>query len=109
MRFDIEGNQNPVEFEATSQVEDILDISRGGVSLKQDGSLQVGDIVPVELKYGDLEIKANVEIVATSDITAGGKFIDLDLATANKLLYLSIMLEEANTPIVQSQMNNNIQ
>ena len=109
MRFDIEGNQNDVEFEATENIQDIIDISRGGVSLKQDGSLKVGDIVPVELKYGDLEIKANVEIVATSDITAGGKFVDLDLATANKLLYLSIMLEEANTPIVQSNFNNNIQ
>ena len=109
MRFDIAGNQNDVEFEATENVQDIIDISRGGVSLKQDGSIQVGDIVPVELKYGDLDIKANVEIVSTSDVTAGGKFIDLDSATANKLLYLSIMLEEANTPIVQSQIDKNIQ
>ena len=107
MRFDIEGNQNPVEFEATENVEDIIDISRGGISIKQDGSIKVGDIVPVDLKYGDLEIKANVEIVATTDNTAGGKFIDLDLATANKLLYLSILLEEANTPIVDSMQYRN--
>ena len=105
MRFDIDGNQNPVEFEATENVQGIIDISRGGVSLKQDGSVKVGDIVPVDLTYGDLHIKANVEIVATTDVTAGGKFVDLDAATANKLLYLSIMLEEANTPIVQSEIN----
>ena len=107
MRFDIEGNQNPVEFEATENVEDIIDISRGGISIKQDGSIKVGDVVPVDLKYGDLEIKANVEIVAATDKTAGGKFIDLDLATANKLLYLSILLEEANTPIVDSMQYRN--
>ena len=69
--------------------------------------LKVGDVVPVDLKYGDLEIKANVEIVAATDKTAGGKFIDLDLATANKLLYLSILLEEANTPIVDSMQYRN--
>ena len=103
MRFDADQNQNLITFESTDDVVAISDISRGGVSLKHNKKLKVGDIVPVHLKYGDLEINANVKIVSASDVKAGGKFIDLDQATANKLLYLSLI--EKDQPIVQTIQN----
>ena len=101
MRFDAQDNQNPITFDSsTDGVVSITDISRGGVSLTHNKKLKVGDVVPVHIQYGDLTINANVKIVSASDVKAGGKFIDLDQATANKLLYLSLI--EKNEPIVQS-------
>ena len=93
IRFDIEGNPNPVIFESVPEVSGILNISRGGVQLSHNKTLKVGDIVPVHLKYGDVEINANVKIVSANDRTAGGEFVDLDLATANQLLYLSLLMD----------------
>ena len=103
MRFGTDDNQNLISFESTDEVVSISDISRGGVSLKHKGKLKVGDVVPVHLTYGDLEINANVKIVSASDVKAGGKFIDLDQATANKLLYLSLI--EKDQPIAQTIQN----
>ena len=56
--------------------------------------LKVGDVVPVQISYGDLNINADVKIVSASDRRAGAEFINLDQATANKILYMNIMLEE---------------
>ncbi|CDE89421.1 unknown [Clostridium sp. CAG:729] len=103
MRFNAEENQNVISFESDASVIAISDISRGGVSLKHNNKLKVGDVVPVHMKYGDLEISANVKIVSASDIKAGGKFIDLDQATANKLLYLSLLIKDE--PIAQTIQN----
>ena len=94
IRFDLVSEADMVEFESDSGADAILNISRGGVQLSHHKSLKVGDIVPVKVKYGDLEINANVKIVSASDVKAGGEFIDLDEATANKLLYLNLMLDE---------------
>ena len=93
MRFDIDGNPNPVVFESEPTVDGILNISRGGVQLSHNKTLKVGDIVPVHIKYGDIEIKTEVKIVSASDVTAGGEFVNLDLATANQLLYLSLLMD----------------
>ncbi len=102
IRFDIEGNPNPVIFESVPEVSGILNISRGGVQLSHNKTLKVGDIVPVHLKYGDVDIQANVKIVSANDETAGGEFVDLDLATANQLLYLSLLMD-GNGNIEQQQ------
>ena len=106
MRFGGEEAQDLITFESTDDVIAISDISRGGVSLKHNKKLKVGDVVPVHLTYGDLEINANVKIVSASDVKAGGQFIDLDQATANKLLYLSLL--EKDQPIAQTIQNSNI-
>ena len=94
MRFSAENNQNVISFESDNNVVAISDISRGGVSLKHNKSLKVGDIVPIHLKYGDVEVDANVKIVSTTDVKAGAKFIDLDPAAANKILYLSLLVKD---------------
>ena len=94
MRFNADESENLITFESNEDVVAVTDISRGGVSLKHNKKLKVGDIVPVHLKYGDLEVKANVKIVSASDVKAGAQFIDLDKATANKLLYLSLLQKD---------------
>ena len=108
IRFDIEGNPNPIVFESVPEVGGILNVSRGGVLLSHNKTLKVGDVVPVHLKYGDIEIDANVKIVSANDETAGGEFVDLDLATANKLLYLSLLMDNKGN-IQQDQMYANTQ
>uniref|UniRef100_UPI00402971CB PilZ domain-containing protein n=1 Tax=Candidatus Scatousia sp. TaxID=3085663 RepID=UPI00402971CB len=94
MRFDLNSEADMIEFESDSGADAILNISRGGVQLSHNKKLKVGDVIPVKVKYGDLEIDANVKIVSATDVKAGGEFIDLDQATANKLLYLNLMLDE---------------
>ena len=42
-----------------------------------------------------MEVSANVKVVSASDVQAGCQFIDLDQATANKILYLSMVEPEA--------------
>ena len=94
IRFRVDHNPNPVVFESIPTVSSLVDISRGGVALTHNKALKVGDVIPVHIKYGDLNIDADVKIVTASDVRAGGEFVDLDQSTANRLLYLNLMLEE---------------
>ena len=96
MRFNVAGNRNTVELANNGAIDGIVDISRGGMAVKHHNNLKVGDVVPVQLSYGDLNIDANIKILTASDVRAGAQFVDLDRATANKLLYMNILLEEAN-------------
>ena len=94
MRFSTNDNKNPVHLADNSQIDSLLDISRGGIAVTHHNDLKVGDVVPVQISYGDLNINADVKIVSASDRRAGAEFINLDQATANKILYMNIMLEE---------------
>ena len=94
MRFSTRDNKNPVHLADNSQIDSLLDISRGGIAVTHHNDLKVGDVVPVQISYGDLNINADVKIVSASDRRAGAEFINLDQATANKILYMNIMLEE---------------
>lgn len=95
MRFDTEASQNQVVFNSDSQAASgILNISRGGVQLSHNKSLKVGDVVPVHIKYGDVEVNTEVKVVSTTDKTAGAEFVNLDLATKNKILYLSLLKDQ---------------
>ena len=95
MRFNVAGNRNTVELHPNSQISGLVDISRGGLAVKHHNNLRVGDVVPVQITYGDLDINANVKIVTASDVRAGAMFVDLDQATANKLLYMNILMQDA--------------
>lgn len=64
------------------------------MSVTHDDTLNVGDVVPVHITYGDVEIDADVKIVSASKTKAGAQFVNLDDATANKLLYMSLLLEQ---------------
>ena len=94
MRFDTRDNRNPVHLAENTQIESLLDISRGGIAVTHKNGLKVGDVVPVHISYGNLDINADVKIVSANDRRAGAEFINLDQATANKILYMNIMLEE---------------
>ena len=70
------------------------------MSVTHEDTLKVGDVVPVHITYGDIEIDANVKVVSATKKRAGTQFIDLDEATANKLLYLSLLMDGAtNTQV----------
>ena len=97
MRFNVSENTNPVLMENQNNgVSNLLDISRGGIAISHNGSLKVGDVIPVHLKYGDLDINANAKVVSATSSRAGAEFINIDKALANQLLYLNIMLESKN-------------
>ena len=95
MRFNVADTKNPVALEKSNKIDGLLDVSRGGIAVSHHNDLKVGDVVPVHLTYGDLDIKTNVKIVTATTSRAGAMFVDLDQATANKLLYLNILLEDS--------------
>ena len=93
MRFNISQNQIPVAFEQKAGASSLIDISRGGIALVHEGNLKVGDVIPVHIVYGDLDINADAKIVSATSTRAGAEFINIDKSLANQLLYLNILLE----------------
>ena len=96
MRFDARSLDKAVDLVANDggKIDSILDISRGGIAVSHHNSLKVGEVIPVQIAYGDLAIDADVKVVTANDRRAGAEFTNLDEATANKLLFLSLMMEE---------------
>ena len=88
-------------------IDSLLDISRGGIAITTQDSVKVGDVVPVHITYGDLDIHADVEIITKADQRAGAKFVNLDKATANKLLYLNLLLEDQYSITLGNDYNLN--
>ena len=107
MRFSVEGNRHPVHLAENSQIDGLVDISRGGIAVIHHNDLKVGDVVPVHITYGDLNIDADVKILSASKDRAGAEFINLDQATANKLLYMNILLDEAETAMAKGNISFN--
>ena len=66
---------------------------------KHHNQIKAGDIVPVQIQYGDLDINANVKVITATTSRAGAMFVDLDEVTANKLLYMNILLDESGSTI----------
>ncbi len=97
MRFNVSETTNPVLMEkSTNGVNRLLDVSRGGIAVNHSNSLKVGDVIPVHLQYGDLDIRANAKVVSATTSRAGAEFVNIDKALANQLLFLNIMLEANN-------------
>ena len=97
MRFTVSDNTNPVLLEKQDNgIDSLLDISRGGVALKHNNALKAGDVIPVHIAYGDVDINADVKVVSATSSRAGAEFVNIDKALANQLLYLSILLESKN-------------
>ena len=108
MRFPAQDNRNPVSLAENTQIDSLLDISRGGIAVKHHNDLKVGDVVPVNISYGNLNINADVKVVSASDVRAGAEFINLDQMTANKLLYMNMLLEEQTAMGQRGNNSNNI-
>ena len=97
MRFNVKEITKPISMERTNNgVSQLIDISRGGIAVKHNNDLKVGDILPVHIQYKDLNINANVKVVSATSNRAGAEFTNLDKSVANQLLYLKIMLEADN-------------
>ncbi len=104
MRFSANESETPINLADNGQISQILDISRGGMAVAHNHNLKVGDVVPVKIQYGNLNINTDVKIVSATDNRAGTEFINLDQATANKILYMNIMLKEQTA----ARHNNNL-
>ena len=96
MRYQVANNKNPIALEQQKGIESLLDVSRGGVSVTHNNKLKVGDIIPVHMSYGGLDIKADAKVVSATTSRAGAQFVNLDKATANQLLYLNMVLDEVS-------------
>ena len=105
MRFNINQVSHPVLMERSENVSKLIDISRGGIAVRHNNTVKVGDIIPVHIAYKDLDINANVKVVSATTNRAGAEFINLDENIANQLLYLNVLLEADNDLLV-SRINN---
>lgn len=69
----------------------VYDISKTGALIDNPNKLKVGDKKHVKLIYEDMDIDVDVEVVRLTDNGfAGVKFINMNKATANKILYLNL-------------------
>lgn len=69
----------------------IYDISKTGALIDNSNNLKVGDHKKVKIIYEDMVIDVEVEVVRVADNgVAGVKFVNLNKATANKILYMNL-------------------
>lgn len=69
----------------------VYDISKTGALIDNPNKFKVGDKKHVKLIYEDMDIDVDVEVVRLTDNGfAGVKFINMNKATANKILYLNL-------------------
>lgn len=73
----------------------IENISRGGIAVVHDGSLKKGERFVIDLDYHNIKASPEVEVVRVVNDRAGLKFINMDKATANKILYMNMFTAEA--------------
>lgn len=100
-RYEIKNLKKPVVCEKTNNnILGLINISRGGVSLKTNGAVQMGDILPINIVYEDISIPVNVKIIYVSENIAGAEFVNLNTAGSNQLLYLSIRLDADNGKLI---------
>jgi hypothetical protein len=97
MRFNISDISKPVLMEKSNNgVDKLIDISRGGIAISHNNKVRTGDVLPVHIRYKDLDINTNVKVVSATTSRAGAEFVGLDKNVANQLLYLSVLLESDN-------------
>lgn len=78
----------------TSRIISVKDISRGGLLVVHDGSLKLNEKLSINLSYNDISTNVEVEVVRlNANSQAGLKFINMDKATANKILHMNMSLQ----------------
>lgn len=96
-RYNIHSLNKPVTISSSeASIDSLIDISRGGVGLKHNNTLQEGDILPVHITYKDINIDTEIRILNATENRAGGEYINITPSLRNKLLYLSILIEADN-------------
>lgn len=78
----------------SSRIISVKDISRGGLLVVHDGSLKMKEKFSINLTYNDISTNVEVEVVRLGgNSQAGLKFINMDKATANKILHMNMSLQ----------------
>lgn len=78
----------------TPRIISVKDISRGGLLVVHDGSLKMKEKFSINLTYNDISTNVEVEVVRLgANSQAGLKFINMDKATANKILHMNMSLQ----------------
>lgn len=96
IRYNVSKLAKPIIFKSTDNVEDLIDISGGGIAVRHNNSLAAGDLIPVQLTYNGTKIETNIRIVSATQTRAGAEFVEEDNAVKNQLLYLNIQIEADN-------------
>ena len=106
IRYGINGDSLSLN-SASNHIQGIVDISKTGLAVKTDGSLKINDEVKVNFAYKGIEVEATAKVmrVNQSNNIAGLKFTDLDTLTANKILYLSMLIEAQKEQTASNNQN----
>lgn len=101
IRYGIKDLKKPVVIDKTgTDIQSLINISRGGVAIKTKTPTSIGQIIPIKLVYEDIAINTEAQIVFTDGDIAGAKFVNIDKQAENNLLYLSIRLDADNGHLV---------
>lgn len=87
--------------EKTPRIIAIENISRGGLAVVHDGSLRKGERFVIDIDYHNIKASPEVEVVRVVNDKAGLKFINLDKATANKILYMNMFMADNEETLPQ--------
>lgn len=87
--------KKPVLTSTNKKLDNIIDISRGGLGLKSN-VLKVNDEIPVKITYAGTVANVTLKILSSNNGRVGGKFINTDSKTEEKLIYISSVLEAEN-------------
>ena len=96
IRFSLAKDDEEVKV-ANKRIINILDISKGGLAVEHDGTLQKGEEFMINLSYHNITASPEVKVVRVNGNKAGLKFINMDNATANKILYINLFAAQDNT------------
>ena len=96
IRFSLAKDDEEVKV-ANKRIISILDISKGGLAVEHDGTLQKGEEFMINLSYHNITASPEVKVVRVNGNKAGLKFINMDNATANKILYINLFAAQDNT------------
>ena len=96
IRFSLAKDDEEVKV-ANKRIISILDISKGGLAVEHDGTLQKGEEFMINLSYHNITATPEVRVVRVSGNKAGLQFINMDNATANKILYINLFAAQDNT------------
>ena len=101
IRFAVDKNAGMVNVadratEGAQRIISVKDLSRGGMHVVHDGSLKLKEKFLIDISYNDISTKVEIEVVRLyGDNEAGVKFINMDKATANKILQMNMSLHLA--------------
>ena len=98
----------PIQIKTSNNELQVIDISRGGIAIKNNNKYSIGDIIPVKISYRGLEITPNIKIVRLNSDIIGAKFATNETAIDNQLIYLSIKLESDNGQLVTRFSENGV-